>query len=56
VITEHIGLIPGARYPGCRRYCALLAVVIQLAQNAAMIKPDPDGYLVTGSDTDVGKT
>jgi dethiobiotin synthetase len=34
----------------------MLAVVRELAQNAAMIKPDENGYFITGSDTDVGKT
>ena len=33
-----------------------LAVGQQLAQNEAMIKPDDNGYFITGSDTDVGKT
>jgi dethiobiotin synthetase len=33
-----------------------LAVVEQLAQNAAMLSPDTNGYFITGSDTDVGKT
>ena len=33
-----------------------LAVVGYLAQNAAMIRPDENGYFITGSDTDVGKT
>jgi dethiobiotin synthetase len=34
----------------------MLAVAAQLAQNAAMISPSQNGYFVTGSDTDVGKT
>ena len=34
----------------------MLAVSIQLAQNAAMIPLDDNGYFITGSDTDVGKT
>lgn len=33
-----------------------LAVTSQVAQNAVMITPDPNGYFITGSDTDVGKT
>jgi dethiobiotin synthetase len=33
-----------------------LAVAWQVAQNAAMIRLDPKGYFITGSDTDVGKT
>jgi len=35
---------------------AMLAVTRQLAQNASMLAPDPEGYFITGSDTDVGKT
>ena len=34
----------------------ILAVAWQVAQNAAMIRLDPKGYFITGSDTDVGKT
>jgi len=34
----------------------MLAVNLQLAQNAAMIPVDTSGYFITGSDTDVGKT
>ena len=34
----------------------VLAVAGYLAQNAAMIRPDENGYFITGSDTDVGKT
>ena len=34
----------------------ILAVARQVAQNAAMIRFDPQGYFITGSDTDVGKT
>jgi hypothetical protein len=39
----------------------MLEVDSQLAQNARMtnsdcIKPDSNGYFITGSDTDVGKT
>jgi dethiobiotin synthetase len=33
-----------------------LAVAEQVAQNAAMLTPDANGYFITGSDTDVGKT
>ncbi len=33
-----------------------LAVAGLLAQNARMLKPDANGYFITGSDTDVGKT
>ena len=35
---------------------AVLAVGNQLAQNAGMITLDDNGYFITGSDTDVGKT
>lgn len=34
----------------------MLAVDAQVAQNACMPVPDTNGYFVTGSDTDVGKT
>jgi len=34
----------------------MLAVALHLAQNAIMITPDRNGYFITGSDTDVGKT
>lgn len=37
-------------------HCMRLAVTHQLAQNASMIKPDANGYFITGADTDVGKT
>lgn len=34
----------------------MLAVDQYLAQNAPMLAPDQNGYFITGSDTDVGKT
>ncbi len=34
----------------------MLAVGWQLAENAGMLAPDSNGYFITGSDTDVGKT
>ncbi len=39
-----------------RRGAVILAVDVYLAQNVAMLTLDDNGYFVTGSDTDVGKT
>jgi len=51
-----VDLRPCPHLEARERLQAGLAVARQLAQNARMVKPEANGYFITGSDTDVGKT